>query len=400
MMYNGIIVKEYKMLTFHIDSASIQESNIFLRKLWSEFNEITPMGWNLCSYKENNKVFIGVSAVGEISYDYTRRGCIKNLYVENTKNADDISIAVQRAKNNSMKEYVVCFELENDKGISVADTSIDNCKIYSDKEKTYLYFNFEAYSAWDMKMYLPNKYTSVISILYEYTRVLFKIKKIEYASGNLSNEVSEPKDYDYGWMDYDDYPHINDRTIIIPHECLKLISYVMNDRSYDENIELLLNSGIVLMSTQSMLQEIEFPYLNYKSDIINSMACSSFEPLSLILDKNNERCDKCGNMVFSIMKKVKKMCTLYFNENFSKYMFEDLYKKRSAFLHAGEPESMQDSSRIFCPQIHPKSGVVMMPHGRIRYDVFDYSSYLFRNIAHDYYNGTLYKNITKEERIE
>lgn len=378
------------MLTFQINATSIQESNLFLRKLWSELNQIHPMGWNMYPYRDGNKITIGTSTLGEISFDYKQRGCINKLYIDNKQNTEEISAAVQRAKENSMKTFSVSFELENRKEISISDVSFGSCEIFTLDGKVFLRCNFEAYSAWDVEMFLPNKYASILSIIYEYTNVLFDISKIQFAEGSLEITESEMREYNYRWIDFDECPQLENDYVILPRECLLLISYVLDDNCYDEDIELLINSSRVLLTTKRMLEEIEFPYSSWKADIINSMACSSLEPLSLILDKSNERCKECGNMIFSINKKIKKMCTRYFDENFAKYVSDVIYKCRSAFLHMGQPESTQRSSKIFCPQINETSGMVMMPHGMVRDVVFDYSSFLFRNIAHDYFSGTIY----------
>lgn len=67
------------MLRFSVNAKSVQESNIFLRKLWSELNLVKPMGWNMYPYKSGTTVTIGTSTLGEISFDYKRRGGIKNI---------------------------------------------------------------------------------------------------------------------------------------------------------------------------------------------------------------------------------------------------------------------------------------------------------------------------------
>ena len=390
MVYNIIIdFGGDVMLVFPINATSVQESNIFLRKLWSELNTVTPMGWNMYPYKAGTKVTIGTSTLGEISFNYKRKGCIKNLYIENDTHTEDISAAVNRAKANEMKQYSLSLELANNRGISLADVSFEGGRVFTRKGKTFLQLNFEAYSEWDVEMFLPNKYAPILSILYEYTQVLFDIVKIDFAVGALPVEVTECPEYNYDWIDLDECPCLEDNSVILPRECFQLLSYIMDDKSYDEDTELLLNSSRVLMTTKHLSKEIEFPDSSGKADIINSMVCSSFEPLSLILDKRNKQCKECGNMVFSITKKIKRMCTHYFGAGFAKYVCDVIYKNRSVFLHTGRQESPQRSSKTFCPQISAESGVVMMPHGRVRDDVFDYSAFLFRNIARDYFNRQL-----------
>ena len=294
------------MLTFPINTTSVQESNIFLRKLWSELNQIKPLGWQMYPYKHDNTVTIGRSTFGEISYDYTRKGCIKNLYIDSQQD-EAISKAVQNAKCNGMKSYVISLELKNNKDICISDVSFERIKVFTHANKVYLQCTFDAYSAWDVEMFFPHKFASILSIIYEYTYVLFNIEQIQLCEGNLVVENSEFREYDNRWIDFDECPRSEENALILPCECLRLLSYVIDDKSYDENIELLLNSSNLLTTTQRLLQEIEFPNSSYTADIINSMVCSSLEPLSQILDKSTERCSECGNMIFSITNKIKKI---------------------------------------------------------------------------------------------
>lgn len=112
------------MLVFSINATSVQESNLFLRKLWSELNQVKTMGWNMYPHRDGTMVTIGTSTLGEISFDYARKGCIKNLYIDNSKDVKEISAAVNRAKVNGMKDYSVSIELSSAKAISIAETSL------------------------------------------------------------------------------------------------------------------------------------------------------------------------------------------------------------------------------------------------------------------------------------
>ena len=373
------------MLTFSINMTSVQESNIFLRKLWSELNQIKPMGWDMYPYKEEKRVTIGKSNLGEISFDYKQKGCIKNIYIDNDDNAEAIAAAVQRAKTNKMKKYGIALLLRNDNNIAIAEASFEGCSVFSLDGKTYVKLQMEAYSAWDVEQFLPNKYSSILSILYEYTQTLFEIIGAQFAEGCWNTNDTDHQIYNYQWMSCDECPCLDNHEIILPRECLQLLSYIMDDNRYNEDIELLLNSSRVLMETKSLFAEIKYPFVSGKADIINSMACSSFEPLALILDKSNGQCKECGNMVFSVVKKIRKMCTRYFDSSFAKYVCDVIYKKRSAFLHMGRQESSQRATRVFCPQISTESGVIMPPHGVVHEAIFCYSSFLFRNVARDYF---------------
>lgn len=377
------------MLEYQINVNSLQESNIFLRKLWSELNDIRPMGWNMYPYKDKNHITIGCSNFGEIAFDYTRKGCIKKLYIDNSIDKDAITQAVQNAQHNNLSEYTILLELIADKRIDLLPRTYEKCRIYSKDGALFLLAEFKAYSSWDAEIFFPSKLLSICSILYAYTHNTFHIKSSKIAKNRLVVTNTPPVSYNYQWIDSDECPTAEGQNIILPDECFKLIMYVMDDEVFIEDIELLLNSSNLLFTAQSMMEEVSFPYASIKADIYNALACSSLEPLSLILDKNTEQCSLCGNKVFSISSKIKKMCSHYFDEGFAKHVSNVIYKNRSVFLHNGQPESTQRSNKVFCPQVNPTTGMIMYPGGRLRYELFDWSTFLLRNIAHDYFSGSL-----------
>ncbi len=377
------------MLKFAINASSPQNSNVFLRKLWCELNDIRPMGWNMYPHKDKNHITIGCSNFGEISFDYTHKGCIKNLYIDNDQEAEAIRRAVQNALVNCLSEYTVLIQLSTDRHIDLVTSTWGRCKLYSKNGTAYLLAGVKVYSAWDAEMFLPNKILLILSVLYEYTHRVFSIKDWKIAEHSFEAESTSLREYNYNWIESDECPATETGEIILPMECLRLLEYILDDESYNEDIELLLNSSNLLFTTQTTMNEINFPYASVKADIINSMVCSSFEPLSLILDKSTAQCSTCGNKIFSISAKIKKMCTHYFDDNLAKHITNAIYKNRSIFLHNGQPESTQRSNGVFFPQINQATGMIMFPHGNLRYEVFDYSTFLFRNIARDLFNKVL-----------
>jgi len=58
------------MINKHIGTTNIEDSNLFLRKLWCELDKIEKNGWNYCPYTQNNTVFIDINNIGEIKFDY------------------------------------------------------------------------------------------------------------------------------------------------------------------------------------------------------------------------------------------------------------------------------------------------------------------------------------------
>lgn len=377
------------MLKYPVNINSVQASNIFLRKLWSELNDIRPMGWELIPNKHGNTVYIGISTLGEISFDYSKKGCVKNIYIDNDSNKAEITKAIQAAKDNPMKEYSIMLDLTSDQNLEIQDIATSTCAVFSKNGHVYFKAGFEAYSEWDLDKILPSKYLSIKAIFYEYTHSVFRIAEVKYTPGRFVSENQSLSEYNYEWIDSDECPESSAGKILLPKEFFKLIEYILNDETYDERIELLINSSNLLFTTAKLIEEIPCSYSSINADIINSMACSTFEPLSLILDNNLERCKTCGNMVFSITQKIKNMCSKYVSVEFGKYVSNVIYKHRSAFLHEGHPETTQTHHHISCPQINPHTGSIMLSQGMVRELTLDYSAYLFRKISRDYFSGKL-----------
>ncbi|MGN9098701.1 hypothetical protein [Flintibacter porci] len=101
------------MLSFAINTNSVEESNLFLRKLWCELNEICENAWLVCPFNQKQRITIGRSNIGEISFDYRRKGCIKNLYIDikHGVDAEKLNLAVRRALSGKFKEFSVQMKL-------------------------------------------------------------------------------------------------------------------------------------------------------------------------------------------------------------------------------------------------------------------------------------------------
>ena len=65
------------MLSFDINTESVEESNLFLRKLWCELNKIGKNSWLLQPFNQKQRITIGRNNVGKIAFDYKKKGCIK-----------------------------------------------------------------------------------------------------------------------------------------------------------------------------------------------------------------------------------------------------------------------------------------------------------------------------------
>lgn len=375
------------MLEFYIGAKSVDESNEFLRKLWNELMETCEFGWYFMPHRRKNRIHIGNTNIGEISFDYKIKGCINNLYIDNNTEIEKIKKAVNNASKKESSSYIVCFILYNDFKYNIYPSSIKNVKIEPINNKTNLYIKVNAYSHFDAE-YFSNKISrTILALLYEYTNIRFYVEKMVLQNYYDDFDISL-EDYNYEWMDYDELP-LREELIVLPIDFFKLISNLMY--SNDDNYYLLINSAKQLFETKIIVDSLGSGCtISVISDIINSMAISTLEPLSYILDKSHELCPSCKNEIYSIVSKIKKLVTKYFNESFATRFCKTFYNDRSKFLHEGSPTTTEYYVGRIYPQINPNNpSEMLLPSGSVNYNMFEYSSAIFRKIAHDYFNETL-----------
>ncbi len=382
------------MVEFLVNTKNVKESNIFLRKLWCELNEIRENGWYYSPYKEKNRIYIGNSNFGEISFDYSKIGCIKNIYIDNKYEHEKklIETALNNAKNNSLKDYTLYITLSEKENTQIENISQDNVSFFNEENNTIIKTRYKAYSNWDLEETIKIKLSSILSILFEYTLLFFEVKKINYTDGFDLSTKSAHENYDYNWIDFDSTPISQDEKIVLPSECPTLISYIINDEYSDINIAHFVNSSRLLFNCAHSTFNIPNPYkVAGFTESLYSLTTSSLEPLSCILDKSVERCEYCGNLKYSIVSKIKTLLTKYFSDDFANSFCKEYYSCRSSYFHEGKINSLLINGRITYPQINPVSQKELLNLYSYSYSnyLFEVSSYVFRNLAHDYFSSNI-----------
>ena len=175
----------------------------------------------------------------------------------------------------------------------------------------------------------------------------------------------------------------------MPQECLLLINNLFSEKIHDLDI-LLYNSARILLTANQMESGIECLMIPGITDVINSTAISSIEPLAYFINQQVGQCDKCGNKVFSIVAKIKELLTKYFDQSFASYYCKTYYSDRSKLFHQGYTKTNHIKYGSCYPLINPHDpSKILMQASTVDPTLFDYSSYIFRNIIHEYYMGSL-----------
>lgn len=376
------------MLEFAINAESVDESNLFLRKLWCELGSICPMAWQYQPTKSGNRISIGYSTLGEVAFDYKVSGRIRNLYIDNKdeEKTDEIKAAVCRAREGKFQTFAVKLLLGNDQSRVIANTSSADLSITVENGQNELLTNISAYSVADAGQWIHMKIWTLRSILYEYTSQIFNLKKIVCAKTPASFSDTESSTYNWDWVDFSEIPTTVNGEIIVPQECLSLLSMVLKDNERGRDIELLLNSARMLFASQQVEKGVPFPNGPGVSDIINSSMISSIEPLASFIDRRVKRCDSCGNLAFSVVSKLRAVLSKYISEGFAKYFSKEFYAMRSELFHEGQMLSNLMKTRTSYPLIDPLNPKEMlMPTGIVLINLAEYSSFVFRQMLHEYY---------------
>ena len=148
-----------------INTHSVRESNLFLRRFYNELAAYGSLAWFFCPSRRENLIYLGTNNFGEMWLDYEVKGCIKNVYfktchMEQHKTVKD---ALEKASRNesAFRIYDVRIELEPShchfskmckKGISIFSSN-QGANIY----RTSVTFRINAYGDFDLNYILTQK---------------------------------------------------------------------------------------------------------------------------------------------------------------------------------------------------------------------------------------------------
>lgn len=373
----------------NISLKSVQDSNLFLRKLWSELGNCN--GRNFCPSRDANRIYIGFCNYGIVSFDYKKRGCINNIYFSQVKNRnmEYVQKAIIRAKKiEEINTYYVKIELP-----FLINDMIEN-KVYTmfikENNKSYLFTKINAYSIKDLKYLLKKKIEVLRALFSVYIRDVFPLNlfKVSYSNEKQPNfEFYEEKySYNLDWIDLDEIPKSEKGYYIIPKEMLILADTIMHTNFYSRQISMLINSAHLFYSAtyQMKLSEENEEDLIGCVNIANSMVISALEPLADLENVPKSVCEKCGTPLYSVIKKMKILLSRYSDPATVKCIMDTYYSNRSKFFHEGARNTEEYYIGVCWPQIDEQDGrSILTPHSIIAYNLFDWVNYIIRKRIYD-----------------
>lgn len=382
-------------IKFEVCSKNSEDSNLFLRKFYEELSKYGDLKWNFQSFREGNVIHIGKTNYGEMWIDYKQRGKISNIYFKTPSEEIHkyVEVALRCAKHNhcNMKPYTVTVVFDtgdirfcdmSKKGIEINSTEIEG------RILTKVIFPVYVFGVYDLKYIKTQKVNYLKYLLCAYTNIIFPCVKVlctESIYDTYDNDWQEPNQ---DWVNIDDELIKNNKTISLPSEFFSVFRIIIDIFEYNREIRLLLNASQEIFCSKKMINTILQNEDNWNTlgftDLTNTLMISALEPLSNIYGVKAERCNECGNLKYSIGKKIRDLCSTYLPEYIAKEICDKGYSRRSSFLHEGNLVTNEFYCGHCVPLINSVDGrSILLPATCLDLNLFDYVTFIFRKITSD-----------------
>lgn len=348
-------------LEIEVGIDNIEQSNKFLRKLWSLFNEeFGKCSWlySPCKIGKNQQIYFGMADINDynlkISILYKNKGSITKIIFESSngdkldeKMRDTIKKLVKYAKENYEKKEAFFFKaiIISNCVLSNYETQVQNMRIFGLKNKrSNLVFSVAAYDhnqASGKAVEFINETLDFLSIETNLMFYLDEINVIENVEFKEKDEMTYNKKESYQVnSDYIDGYSIYNNQIVISKEAIKFLNYIQ--KNDNEDIRTFMRACHHFHSARKLDSDtFEVNALHQKSnkrldsnlEIANTLYLSALEVVSSI-GFQSDRCSECNQIKYSISKRVKDITNKYLNDNVAKEVVKS-YSLRSKYLHEG-----------------------------------------------------------------
>lgn len=328
------------------------ESNIFLRKLWSAFEDLEVSkgekgnAWQYTPFELNDKeILVGnCNAAGEVTVTIGKSGGLDAISFKcpDELSKNEINACVDKAlnKSNVPSEYCCIYYCESFDKIQVVDSSFKNASIVSQKDGGInICVNVKAYGKKDAHHILMNIFPYVSALLFVYFKHSITINKIGISTTPFDgSHLKDGEQKQNEWYDGDEVSRDKDGKYLIQTQLLKalnvleclvwdrkndiypLLNSARNIHLADDELDILLNKKIKRDTDYSLLD-----------GYVNGMIMSALEGLAT-RNVESKRCLECGQPIYSISKAVRDYVSKNFNDPLADQTMY-LYYKRSKLFH-------------------------------------------------------------------
>ncbi|QUI22740.1 hypothetical protein HZI73_10755 [Vallitalea pronyensis] len=340
-------------MEFEINYNTVEESNMFLRSLWSKLRDNKKMGWQFFPYRDSkNKIvelgFVAspvLSCLYKVKVKYKIRGCIMKLIFESVGSGGDkssdfdtliklISEAIDFSKEIKLSYRYMTY---NSIGAGIDNYIGRNFEIVNHGKKFSTIFAIEGFDDKDVGSVLAKINTKVIDFLSTQT------SHVIYTTTTVKKLPNSDRHNDFvskNWVDT--YPIIDNRMRIMESSIAVIDKIIRQD--YNEDLEKYLDACRLFHTATKYtsfiynIDHYDFKPVEYDlsfDEVANMLYMSSFEVLSTIMDSSVTKCKKCNQNIYSIRQKVIKLIENYSGGYMDKNSIDEYYKKRSAYVHSG-----------------------------------------------------------------
>lgn len=362
-------------MEYDINFDNIEDSNNFLRALWSQIRTVFgSCGWQFMPYRdgENNTIHFGHFSANELGVlssriTYGKKGSIKKIIFEDVN--DKEIILEERLKGlldkcvSSAKDYK---SLLTDYWLKTTIKSLyypisnyqgEEFRIVPVGSHLFdLTIHIKAYDRVDAKSFINEKFNKVLDYLSVHTNNIYfysnENDRLECSAMDKRNEVYST---DYEWIDY--CPS-EDAKFLLFEESKRVIDKMLLEET--DEIEKyftacrLFHSASKYMSLifdykkldTTQVRQIDLP--NNEVSMIQFM--SALEVASEIGSSKPETCCECGQLKYSISRRVLDMVNKYCGK-YSDRLFKAYYIDRSKYVHAGKFFSNNTYQGVSIPQL-------------------------------------------------
>lgn len=330
--------------TFGIGKKSNKESNDFLRCLWSRISSrFGKLAWSYSPVKVANAIFVGQACISDdillsVKLNYKQRGCLSSIdfnpsgYKDAATLKNQLKQCIKEALQYEQYFYETSFRAYLDKHISFKKKVGKNFQIEGDS----LILKVQGFDEVDLRSMFKAQLQQLCNFL------TFDTLKYITDAGTLTEEIRSVHNFKTSLVNGEtgkiiDIIEKNDMfqnlevsdimTEYIDEYLERPFQYENHFSNFDKSVQLFAQ-GVRNEEMSQISVGLPEPYV--EQAIVNYM--SSLEVITLN-DKEPEQCTCCGQMRYSIARRVIDLANDTFPswENFAK----DYYGDRSKYIHTG-----------------------------------------------------------------
>jgi hypothetical protein len=355
----------------------INEANEFLKSLWTEIaKEFGSCAWSYMPHKDthNKRIYFGIMAAGQnalaVSISYRERGSIINLYFDypDTKKSleldsplgQQLKRVVRKARRNigNYQRFLCTEQIRSYYPLSYYKTENFRTGLLTN-EVTQISFPILAYDKNQCNGLAIQKLNQIMDFLAVETNVPFWRNPEQISDKSIAVLLTEQYQEDDFMSDYS----VQNDCLIISKEGKKFLDFIISNNGENDDLNKFLNACYHFHTARKYDAQI-FDYKGYKeklsedgsrleveiytkrkdletafklgnshTEIASTLYMSALEVVTLIGFKE-DKCDSCGQPIFSIMSRVRDLASNYLNP-VAANSFSDYYNKRSEYLHTG-----------------------------------------------------------------